>query len=306
MISFWDYPLRREDLGKLWKDADTDQRREWRREGIVPTDYPEPAAADWPELLAIVEERVKPDRDGQNRKALRVRWWQYAEKRPGLYAAIHPPIYHKVIAMSRVGHHGAVNFLPDDMVYSDSLIVFPLPTHAAFCALQSRPHEIWARFFGSSMKDDLRYTPSDVFETFPFPTGWTANPALEAAGEAYYSFRADLMRDNAEGLTKTYNRFHDPDDRCPDVAELRDLHAEMDRVVLDAYGRTDIPTMCKFFPEHESDDESPSGRKRRRYRYRWPDPVRDEVLGRLIALNAHRAENDRRYSPTSSATARHP
>ena len=91
VINFWDYPLRREDLGKLWKDADGDQRREWRRDGIVPTDYPEPVAADWPELLAIVEERVKPDRDRQNRKALRVRWWQYAEKRPGLYAAVRPP-----------------------------------------------------------------------------------------------------------------------------------------------------------------------------------------------------------------------
>ncbi len=91
VISFWDYPLRREDLGELWRDADDGQRSEWRREGIVPVDYPGPVAADWPELLAIVEERVKPDRDRQNRKALRVRWWQYAEKRPGLYAAISPP-----------------------------------------------------------------------------------------------------------------------------------------------------------------------------------------------------------------------
>ena len=47
--------------------------------------------------------------------------------------------------------------------------VYALHTYAAFCALQCRVHEVWARFFASSMKDDLRYTPSDCFETFPFP-----------------------------------------------------------------------------------------------------------------------------------------
>ena len=47
--------------------------------------------------------------------------------------------------------------------------VFALDTFAAFASLQSRPHEVWARFFGSSLKDRLRYTPSDCFETFPFP-----------------------------------------------------------------------------------------------------------------------------------------
>ena len=57
------------------------------------------------------------------------------------------------------------------------------------------------------MKDDLRYTPSDCFETFPFPENWETHPALEAAGEAYYDFRAALMIENDEGMTKTYNRF---------------------------------------------------------------------------------------------------
>ena len=72
------------------------------------------------------------------------------------------------------------------MVYSEQLIVFPFDTWAAFCALQARPHEVWVRFFGSSMKDDLRYTPSNCFATFPFPDGWQTHPALEAAGKEYY------------------------------------------------------------------------------------------------------------------------
>ena len=180
------------------------------------------------------------------------------------------------------------------MVFANTLVVFPLDTHAAFCALQSRPHEIWARFFGSSMKDDLRYTPSDVFETFPFPHSWTSHPALEAAGEAYYDFRAELMAANDEGLTTTYNRFHDPDESDQDFRRLRELHDAMDRAVLEAYGWMDTDTTCEFLPEH-ADDSAGNGTSRRgkRYRYRWPDRVRDQVLGRLMALSAERAEMER-------------
>ena len=193
------------------------------------------------------------------------------------------------MAISRVGQHGAFAFLPGDMVYSDSLIVFPLDSHAAFCALQSRPHEIWARFFGSSMKDDLRYTPSDVFETFPFPRNWTTDPALEDAGQAYYNFRAEVMVRNDEGLTKTYNRFHDPDERDPDIARLRELHTEMDRAVLAAYGWGDLSATGEFLLDHEVDTEASSSRRRQAYRYRWPDRVRNEVLARLVELNAKQA-----------------
>ena len=39
---------------------------------------------DYPELMAIIKEKVKPDRDKQKRDALRIKWWQYAEKRHGL------------------------------------------------------------------------------------------------------------------------------------------------------------------------------------------------------------------------------
>jgi hypothetical protein len=45
---------------------------------------------------------------------------------------------------------------------------------------------------------------------------------------------------NQQGLTATYNRFHDPDERSDEIRTLRDLHAAMDRAVLDAYGFTDL------------------------------------------------------------------
>ena len=284
-----------------WTDATETERREWLRTGIVPPDYPGPVAADWPDLLAIVEERVKPERDVQNRKALRERWWHYAEKRPGLYATVAG--LKRVLTLSRVGQHAAFTFLPSGMVYADSTIILPFDTHAAFCALQSRPHEIWARFFGSSLEDRLRYTPSDCFETFPFPEGWETHPGLEAIGKTYYDFRASLMVRNDEGLTRTYNRFHDPDDHDPDIAKLRDLHAAMDRAVLDAYGWCDITTDYEILLDYAIDEEE-WGRRKKPWHYRWPDAVRDEVLARLLELNAARSAEEARSAAPSGASRR--
>ena len=287
-------PLGRKRV-ELWAEANAERRRELRRQAVVPEDYPGPVAADWPELLGIVEERVKPERDVQNRKALRERWWHYAEKRPGLNSTIAG--LEQVLVTSRVGEQAAFTFLPKDMVYGESMIVFPLTTHAAFCALQSRPHEIWTRFFASSLEDRLRYTPSDCFETFPFPfpfpfpADWQAHPDLEAAGKAYYDHRAALMVQRKEGLTKTYNRFHDPNETDPDIAHLRTLHRAMDRAVLNAYGWPDIPTDCDFLLDYEIDEETWGARKKP-YRYRWPNPTRDEVLARLLELNAERAAEE--------------
>ena len=137
------------------------------------------------------------------------------------------------------------------------------------------------------MKDDLQYTPTSLFETFPFPENWQTDPTLEVAGKTYYEFRADLMVRNDEGLTKTYNRFHDPEEGDTAIVELRKLHAAMDRAVLDAYGWEDIPTDCEFLLDYEIDEET-WGNKKKPYRYRWPEAVHDEVLARLLDLNQKR------------------
>ena len=239
----------------------------------------------WPQLLAIVEDRAKPARIKDNRPAYRNHWWQHAERRRELYAAIAG--LRRVLVTSRVSEHMAFIFLPSYMVYSDRLVVFPNESSGYFCTLQSTVHEIWARFFGSSLEDRLTYTPSDCFETFPFPEGWDNRPTPEAAGEKYYAYRATLMVDCNEGMTKTYNRFHDIHETDQRVLRLRELHTAMDRAVLNAYGWTDISTHCEFLLDYEI-DHATWGRKKKPYRYRWPNAVRDEVLARLLALNAER------------------
>ncbi len=81
VIDFADYPLRRDSTGNSWANADDSTRKHWLQEGIVPLDYPGPVAADWPDLLKIVEEKVRPQRlllsgntTAMHRNKL---WWRF-------------------------------------------------------------------------------------------------------------------------------------------------------------------------------------------------------------------------------------
>ena len=87
-----------------------------------------------------------------------------------------------------------------------------------------------------------------------------------------------------EGMTKTYNRFHDPNETAEDIQRLRELHAAMDRAVLEAYGWHDLAARAEpiFLDETNEDDHTYQGR------LFWPSDFRDEVLARLLALNAER------------------
>jgi len=296
------------------EELNSDPQHEHSRYVINLNDVREESGLDaWPELRQIVREKVKPFRDAlgpnPNNVPLKKRWWAFQGHRPEFYRAARQ--LRRVLAQSQVSAHLALVFQPTDRIFANTLNLFLFEPYSTFAILQSRPHEVWARFFASSMKDDMRYTPSDCFETFPFPDNFGTNPILESAGQSYYDFRAALMVRNNEGLTKTYNRFHDPDERSPDILKLRELHAAMDRAVLDAYGWTDLKPTCEFLLDYEDEDgngESGAGmtaipdsrlptpysrRRKRPWRYRWPDDFRDEVLARLLELNRQRAEEER-------------
>lgn len=303
VINFADFPLRRAEVGESWRSADDRQRERWLRTGTVPLDYPNPVAADWPDLLAVVEQKVKPERMKQGDKIGQQRWWNFLRTRGEMLAATAK--LSRVLARSRIGNAYAFTLLPARIVLNEKIVVFPFESGGPFAVIQSRVHEVWAVFFSSTLKDDLQYTPSECFVTFPLPLGFETNAALEAAGREYYEFRAALMVRNNEGLTKTYNRFHDPQERSPDIQTLRDLHARMDAAVLAAYGWTDLPTACDFILDYEEDEaEEPSGRKRKKpWRYRWPDDIRDEVLARLLKLNAERAKEEQLEGLAAAAAA---
>ena len=84
------------------------------------------------------------------------------------------------------------------------------------------------------------------------------------------------MTSRHEGLTKTYNRFHDPDETSADIQKLRDLHVEMDQAVAAAYGWTDLDLGHDF---HET---------KQGVRFTISEPARRQVLQRLLKLNHER------------------
>jgi hypothetical protein len=268
----------------------------------------EQEARCWPELIQIVEIKVKPDRLKNPRSIYGRYWWQFAEKRLDFLAA--KSKIARVLCSSEVSPNWCVAFVPSTYVCAQTIKAFALPSSTAFALLQSRIHEIWARFFGSTLEDRLRYTPSDCFETFPFPPDFENHSGLEAIGEEYYEFRAALMIQNNEGLTKTYNRFHDPDERRPEILQLRQLHDQMDRAVLQAYGPpfSDLVVpKCEFLLDYEEEeDEEDTGKRQKKkpWRYRWPDLFRDEVLALLLDLNKQRAEEEKKATaPTGKIKA---
>jgi hypothetical protein len=296
VINFADFPRERDQNLPSWQECSDGQRKVMLRDAVVPTDYPEPVACDWPDLIRIVEEKVKPERtklgDNADARRRKARWWLWGRYTPSLFQALGST--DQVLANSQVSKHLAFAFLPSEMVFAHTLNVFIPVNFSLFGVLQSRVHEAWAAFFSSSLEDRPRYIPTECFEPFPLPFAIGENDqGLELAGGAYNKLRASLMSDRNEGLTDIYNRFHDPEERLNAIGELRRLHDAMDRAVLASYGWADIRPTPEFELEWE-DDEADSGRRRRKpWRYRWPEPVRDEVLARLLALNAKRAEEER-------------
>ena len=232
-----------------------------------------PYAADYPECLKIIRDKVKPERDKNKRKVRRERWWQYAERAAGLYEAIANKT--RILVKTQVSPTWAFQWIKTGIVFDQKLVVL---IDSPFALLQSTIHQIWATNFGSTLgKTTYNYTPSDCFETFPFPESTTN---LETIGETYYNHRQAIMQTRQEGLTKTYNRFHDPAETSEDIIKLRQLHVEMDYAVAQAYGWDDL-----LGGEGLNHDfhETKQG-----LRYTISEPIRGEILDRLLQLNFDR------------------
>jgi len=287
------------------EDLNSDPEQRPSRWVINFWDWPEERARNYELPWKWIEERVKPERQRHNergefvlRKPLPERWWQFGEKRPGLYHAIgrghhferHPERWRpkgqrlqRVLACSLVSKYLGVSSLPGDWVYAHRLAVFATDSTAMFGLLSSSINDLWARKNSSSLETRLNYAPSDAFETLPLPTELPDKLGLVA--NRYADVRATVCREIRVGLTDTYNRFHDPTDCDPRVAELRELHREMDLAVVRAYGWDDLDLGHGFH-------EVPYLPENHRVRFTISEPARVEVLRRLSELNRQRYEEE--------------
>jgi hypothetical protein len=103
----------------------------------------EQEARRWPDLMRIVEERVKPERSrlGGNRDTeyRKKRWWLWGRYTPALFEAVRG--LERVLVICRHQPHWGLAFLQSGSVFSEATIIVVSHSGAVFCTLQSRPHE---------------------------------------------------------------------------------------------------------------------------------------------------------------------
>jgi N-6 DNA Methylase len=288
-------------------------------------DWSESRAKSYPDCYEIVERLVKPERlsydENKNswNKSVKLNWWQFGAWRKGLEEAIEP--LNKVLAICRVTKYVKFSFSTSKVVFSDATNVFMSGSILFFTLLENSLHEHWAWKASSTMGGTtLRYSPSDCFETFPFPRiNNQQEQQLETIGEAYHEHRRQLMLVMQLGLTKTYNLFHSNSiislainendkqvqelqkhlEKTPNtvsfnegvkgILKLRELHKTLDEAVLEAYSwHIDDTKWGKAIQLRHDFYEVDYLPENDRVRYTIHPEARKEVLNRLLQLNHER------------------
>jgi hypothetical protein len=268
-------------------------------------------AQRYEECFGIIEKKVKPEREkitySPNAKKY---YWRYERLRPELYKNLKKFAFNYGIS-TQATKYVVFAKVPSNIVFSNAVAVISSEKNDVFSIISSTIHSEWAWKNSSKMGGtSLRYTPTDSFETFPFPTNVSPKQEqkIEKIGECYYEHREQLMHGIQLGLTETYNLFHSNaiaaqsikekdkqvvalqrhlektantlsfDEVIKGILKLRELHVQIDEAVLEAYGWSDIQLRHDFYevdylPEND------------RIRFTIHPDARKEVLKRLLELN---------------------
>ena len=215
--------------------------------------------------------RVKPERmtkDAVRYPRMVQEWWKHWNNRRELAAAISR--LERVLAITRVSKVVQPVFVRNRAVFSEQVVVFASDDPAMLAMLSSAAHYWWTISRASTLETRIRYTPSDVFETFPLPE---LSPTMREIGGRLDTERRELMLFRQLGLTRTYNLVHDPRIADADIVNLREIHVAIDEAACAAYGWTDVALR--------------HGHRETRQGVRWTiDPAAQaELLDRLLALN---------------------
>ena len=220
-------------------------------------------AQAYPAALTIVRERVKPERERNNRKSYREKWWIFAEPRTAMRQALQGLRRFAVTA----GHakRVLVCWCEPWTLASNATDVFAVEDDFSMGVLCSRAHGAWAWSRSSTLETRLRYTPTTVFETFAWPD--PVNPEQRAVVaetcRRLLARRSEICGQEQIGLTTLYNAVDEGA-----WADLKALHRELDVAVAACYG--------------------------------WPASVAqddDELVRRLTELNREISEGSRSYDP---------
>lgn len=292
-------------------DLNGDPHQEPSRWCINFWDWPEEKARQFEHAYSQVESLVKPDRIGLKRKSLVDNWWIHGEKRPAMYHALgrgssyikHPkgewpasPL-DKVLVITQATKYLTLCFVRNDFLIDQACIAFPYTKDIYFGLLTSNMHEVWCRQYSSTLgSTTMYYTPSDVFETFPFPTEITPSEkdlnlnsmdlkALDEHGLEFHQLRQKVMLENSFGLTDMYNAIHSETGKEQDIEQLRELQIKIDQYVMRFYGWNDIELNHSFYHQSNLPENDC-------IRFTISEEARREVLQRLLKLNHERYEEE--------------
>ena len=256
----------------------------------------------FPTIYQWVVERVKPERDQNNRPSYRENWWIHGEPRSELRPAlVGLPRY---IATVETAKHRTFQFLDATILPDNRLIAFALSDAFFLGVLSSAVHVVYALAAGGTLEDRPVYNKTRCFETFPFPAATPeAKTRIRDLAEQLDAHRKRQQAQHA-GLTltgmynvleklKTGEALNAKEKVIHEhglVAVLKTLHDQLDRAVLDAYGWNDLTPLLEVVNGNAAPDESglPATRddcKR---------ALDDALLERLVALNAERAAEEQR------------
>jgi hypothetical protein len=230
-----------------------------------------------PEIFQWIKERVKPERDQNNRRSVRDRWWIFGEARSTFRPALQGLL--RFFATPITAKHRCFVVLKPRTVCDSTCVMFALSDSFYLGALSSRIHVVWALKMGGRLGvgDDPRYLKADCFDTFPFQECTDAQKQrIRELGEALDAHRKRQQAAHpGVTITDMYNvleKLRSGDELTAKdkkvheqglVSVLKQIHDDLDAAVADAYG--------------------------------WPADLPDEaILRRLVALNAERAEEERR------------
>lgn len=212
------------------KDIAEDPRQQPRRWIIDFAARSLEEASDWPAALDIVRERVKPLRDKNRRKARRDKWWLLGELVPAMRSMLRP--LDRYIGGTATGKRFFFCWASSWTCPSNAMNVFAFDDWKSMGILCSKVHGQWAKLQSSTLEDRPRYTPTSAFETFPWPaSSQQKDDGIADSCQVLFARREHLCEDRGIGLTALYNEVDEGMHR-----ELRDLHRELDRAVVVAYG----------------------------------------------------------------------
>ncbi|MFO7243713.1 MAG: class I SAM-dependent DNA methyltransferase [Actinomycetes bacterium] len=187
-------------------------------------------ATAFPAALDLVRVRVKPERDTNRDKGFREFWWRFGRPRGEMRRAMAE--LDRYIAGTATGKRLLLGWQSSEVCPSNLVNVFAFDDDYSMGILLSRAHDAWAWAQSSTLETRLRYTPTSVFETFPWPRPTEAQrTAVASASKALYDRRSELCMEHDMGLTKLYNLMDEGG-----FQDLKALHKQLDEAVAEAYG----------------------------------------------------------------------